>query len=202
MNSQYLYEYANNLERILSVAYECEYSTSALERSISYSSYFQNIEKDNREFAPIATDKEIIKNFFPSFKSDLLNLPSYNQCLWAAESYLRIQGETGLTFECIFLYIPINKMYDYFPLYHEMDFSRIINEFKRLFNEKSVLSLLIEKYQYSLTDIAKEIDVSYEMLSSLKRRRRDIKKTSVEIVTKLSQIFNVRIETIAEIIIK
>ena len=89
-------------------------------------------------------------------------------------------------------------MYEYFPLYHEMDFSHIIKEFKRLFEEKSALGLLIEKYHYSLTDIAKQTGISYDLLSSLKQRRRDIKKTSVEVVARLSRIFNVRIETIAE----
>lgn len=198
MNNQYLYEYTNILEHILSVGYEYNYSTSSLERLISYSSYFQNIEKDNRGFAPIINDVTIINDFFPNLKIDLLKTKHYNQCLWAAESFLRIQGETGLTFECIFLYIPINKMYEYFPLYHEMDFSHIIKEFKRLFEEKSALGLLIEKYHYSLTDIAKQTGISYDLLSSLKQRRRDIKKTSVEVVARLSRIFNVRIETIAE----
>ena len=198
MNSQYLYEYSNVLERVLSFGYEYNYSTPSLERLISYSSYFQSIEKDSSGFAPIINSDELIKELLPDVKADLLNVRSYNQCLWAAETYLRIQGTTGLTFECIFLYIPINKMYEYFPLYHEMDFSHIIKEFKRLFNEKSVLGLLIEKYHYSLTDIAKQIDVSYNVLTSLKQRKRDIKKTSVETVIKLSQVFNVRIETIAE----
>lgn len=201
MNSQYLYEYASALERVLSIGYEYNYSTPSLERLISYSPYFQSIEKDSQGFAPITNDGALIKNFFPALKEDPLKTPSYNQCLWAAESYLRIQGETGLTFECIFLYIPINQMYEYFPLYHEMDFSHIIKEFKRLFQEKSVLSLLVEKYHYSLIDVAREIGVSYDVLASLKQRKRDIKKTSVEVVVKLSQVFHVRIETLTEIAI-
>ena len=89
-------------------------------------------------------------------------------------------------------------MYEYFPLYHEMDFSHIIKEFKRLFSERSAFGVLIDKYHYSLTDIAKQTGISYDMLSSLKQRRRDIKKASVEVVVKLAQVFNVRIETIAE----
>ena len=199
MNSNYLYEYANVLECVLSVGYENNYSSSSLERLVSYSSYFQAIEKDNNGFAPIINDSELIKGFFPNLKIDLATAPSYNQCMWAAEAYLRIQGKTGLTFECIFLYLPIKEMYEYFPLYHEMDFSHIIMEFNKLFKEKSVLEILIEKYHYSLNDIAEQINVPYETLSSLKRRRRDIKKASIELVIKLSQIFNVRIETIAEI---
>lgn len=198
MNSQYLFEYTNVFERILSVAYLEKYSTQSLERTISYSPYFQQIEKDDRGFAPIINDFSLVKEFFPNFKKDLLTIPSYNQCLWAAESFLRIQGETGLTFECIFLYIPINKMYEYFPLYHEMDFSHIVKEFKQLFSKKSPLGILIEKYHYSLADIASKVGVSYDMLSSLKRRKRDIKKTSVDVVMKLSQILNVRIETLTE----
>lgn len=198
MNSQFLYEYASVFERVLSVGYERHYATPALERLIAYSLYFQRIETDDRDFAPIVNDAFLIRAFFPDFDIDLSNLPSYNQCLWAAEAYLRIQGETRLTFECIFLYIPINKMYDYFPLYHEMDFSRIVDEFKRLFAEKSVLGTLVEKYHYSLTDIAKRLGVSYGLLSSLKQRKRDIKKTSVEIAVKLSHVFRVRVETLAE----
>lgn len=198
MNSLYLYEYADHLERVLSLGYERHYSTPAIERSISYSPYFQRIEQDDSDFAPIITDAALIHSLFPELNADIERIPTYNQCLWAAEAYLRIQGETRLTFECIFLYIPINKMYDYFPLYHEMDFSRIVDEFKRLFAEKSVLGTLVEKYHYSLTDIAKRLGVSYGLLSSLKQRKRDIKKTSVEIAVKLSQVFRVRVETLAE----
>ena len=199
MNSQYLYEYADIFERALSVAYECHYSTPALERLISYSPFFQAIEKDKNGFAPITNDAALIKEFFPSLKKDLSETPTYNQCLWAAESFLRIQGETGLTFECIFLYISIRKMYDYFPMYHEMDFSQIINEFKRLFAAKSALFLLLERQHRSLADIAKQIDVSYDVLLSLKTRRRDIKKANVAAVVKLAKALNVRVETVAEI---
>ena len=65
----------------------------------------------------------------------------------------------------------------------------------------SFLQILIGKYHYSLADIAKQTGIPYNVLSSLKQRKRDIKKANVEMVVKLSQFFNVRIETIAEIAI-
>lgn len=198
MNNLYLEEYITVFERVLAVAYECGYSTASLEKSIAYSDYFQGIELDHQGFAPLIHDEVLVKEIFPSFNGDLLEIPTYNQCLWAAESYLRIQGATRLTFEAIFLYLPIRKMYEYFPLYHEMDFSKIIQEFERLYDEKSVLGLLIDRYHYSLTKIAEQIGVSYSVLSSLKQRKRDISKTSVDTVVKLSRILHVRVETIAE----
>lgn len=196
MNSNYLYDYVNLLERVFSFGYQTNYSTSAIERMISYSSFFQKIEKNE---STLINDSLLLANLFQENNINLETLPVYNQCLWAAEAYLRIQNECRLSFEAIFLYIPINKMYDYFPLYHEMDFSHIINEFISLYKKKSVFSLLLEKYNFTLNNVSKDIGISYETLYSLKQRRRDIKKISVEMGKAISDYFNVRLETLTEI---
>ena len=104
-----------------------------------------------------------------------------------------------LSFECIFLYIPLTKIYELFPLYHEMDFSHVVKLFNELYEKESAFSILLKKYKYSLKEIAERIGVPYDTLYSFKQRRRDIKKINIESALKLSNIFNVRIETIAEI---
>ena len=196
MNSNYLYDYVNLLERVFSFGYKTNYSTSAIERAISYSSFFQKIEKNE---SPIINDSLLLAALFQENSINLEAIPVYNQCLWAAEAYLRIQDECRLSFEAIFLYIPINKMYDYFPLYHEMDFSHIVKEFLSLYEKKSVFSLLLDKYNFALNNVSNDICISYETLYSLKQRRRDIKKISVETVKAIADYFNVRLETLAEI---
>lgn len=199
MNSEYLYDYINLFERVLSVGYKLNYSTGAIERAISYSPFFLKIEGDNNTFAPIVNDLVLVKTLFPEHDIALDKTPVFNQCLWAAEAYLRIQGDTKLTFEAIFLYIPINKMYDFFPVYHEMDFSHIVQEFHKLYEQKTIFALLLYKYGYSIIDVSKETNIPTTTLYSLKSRRRNIKKVSVEIVKSLSSLFNVRLETFAEI---
>ena len=199
MNSEYLYDYINLFERVLSAGYKLNYSTGAIERAVSYSPFFLKIEGDNNAFAPIINDSVLVKTLFPEHDIDLDKTPVYNQCLWAAEAYLRIQGDTKLTFEAIFLYIPINNMYDFFPLYHEMDFSHIVREFHNLYEQKTIFALLLYKYGYSIIDVSKETNIPTATLYSLKSRRRNIKKVSVEIVKSLSSLFNVRLETFAEI---
>lgn len=199
MNDNYFYEYANMLERVLSTAHELKYSTAALEKLISYSPYFQKVEDDSDCFAPIITENQLIKEIFSEVRVDVGEIPVYNQCLWAAESYLHIQDRTGLTFETLFLYIPIAKMYEYFHIYHEMDFSQIINEFIRIYKEKSILDILCEKYGYSMKCVGEKTDIPYETLLSFKQRKRDISKANYETVYKLSKIFHIRSESIAEI---
>lgn len=199
MNNNYFYEYVDLLERVLSVAYHNKYSNRMVERAVSYSPFFQKIEKEKDEYASIINDASLMTSLFYDENINLISIPTYNQCLWAAESYLHIQQETRLTFEAIFLYIPIDVMYNYFPLYHEMDFTQIVEEFKRLYKKRSVLDILIGNYKYSVKYIADNIGVSCDTLYSYKQRRRDIKKMSAESAYLLANTFKVRVETILEL---
>ena len=199
MRYSYIDEYAELFSIILSVGYKKQYTTNSIERAISYSPYFQAIEKDVLQIAPLVNDKVLVKTIYPDLNIDFSKITLYVHCVWAAESYLRIQGETGLTFECIFLYIPLKKMYEYFPIYHEMDFSHILNEFQRLYKTQSALSLILDRYGYSIEDVCKKTNIPYETLYSFKKRRRNIKKISVEVASALSYALNKRIETICEL---
>lgn len=199
MNSNYLYEYSILFEAVLSAGYKLNYSLSALERAISYSRFFQSIENDDKTLPPIINDHNLINEIFSDDEIDLDNIPTYNQCLWAAEAYLRIQGESHLTFEAIFLYLPIGKIYDLFSVYHEMDFSQIVQYFMSLIENKTVFALLIEKYNYSIKDVSKATGIHYATLFSLKQGHRDMKKTSIEVVNKLATLLRVRLETLAEL---
>ena len=199
MESSYFYEYVNLLERVLSFAYLNLYSYGMVEKIVANSDFFKKIEKFKDGFAPIIDDKTLIKSIFDEEDIDMNCVPSYKECMWAAESYLRIQQETKLTLEAIFLYIPIKKMYEYFHLYHEIDFSQIVDEFKVLYKNESVFSLLLSRFDYSLKYVSEKTNVSYESLFSYKQRRRDIKKLSVDSACSIASLFMVRIETLIEL---
>lgn len=199
MDSTYLYDYVNVFERVLSFAYKKHFSLDALQRLVSYSSFFQKIEKSRRGLPPIITDNALVKSLFFGLDVDLDRIPVFNQCLWASEAYLRIQESTRLTFEAIFLYFPISRMYDCFDVYHEMDFSQIVNAFNEQYEKKSSLALLIKKYSYSLVLISEQTGVPYGTLYSLKTRRRDIKNLNVQHLFDIATFLNVRIETLAEV---
>ena len=198
MNSEYFYDYVDSLERILSVAQYYNYSTKALERHISYSPFFQSIEVNIDGLSPFINDYLLTKTLFPEIEVDIANVPEYVECLWAAEAYLHIQLETRLTFEAIFIYLPISKMYQFFLIYHEMDFSHIVQEFKNIYLHRSIFAVLLDRYQYSLVYVSEQTKIPYDTLYSLKKRRRDAKKVNVESVVKLARLFNVRLETFAE----
>ena len=200
MNSNYLNEYIDLFERVLSVACELKYSFRAVERRISYSSLFRNIENSDHELPLMILDKELISDIYSDQRPiDLNKIPTYKQCFWVAEAYLRIQGFSKLTFEAIFVYIPIKEMFHYFDIYHEMDFSQIIDEFNRLYASKSVLSIMLDRYEYTIKDVAEKLHVSYETIYSYKHRRRDIKKMEAKPAYELATLLRVRLETLLEL---
>ena len=199
MNSNYFYEYVNLLERVFSYAHQNLYSYGMVEKKIAYCDFFQKIERYTDGFAPIIEEVALIKNIFDEDNPNITDIPSFKECMWAAESYLHIQQETRLTFEAIFLYMPIKKMYEYYPLFHEMDFSQIVDEFNNLYKNESVFSLLISRFNYSLKDIAQKANISYESLFSYKQRRRDIQKISADSACVLASLLKTRIETLIEL---
>ena len=199
MNEYYLYEYSNLLERILSYGIYTKVTEDHLEKMIARSSFFQSIEKSNEGSSPITNDISLIKGLFPNSKINMVDVPTYTMSLWASESYIRIQNHTKLSFEAIFLYMPLEDMYRYFHIYHEMDFSQIIDLFLEKQKEKSILEILCERFGYKTKDVARITQIPYDTVQSLKLRRRNFLKTNVEIAYKLASLFKVRIETIAEI---
>ena len=199
MNSQYWISYSNSLERVLSVGHVFKYSARAVEKAISNSRFFQSIETDSKNLPATLSDQDLIKQVFPDINVKTSNVEEFNETSWAAYSYMYLQGKTKKTFECIFLYIGINKMFQYFPLYHEMDFSQLLEEFNRLYKEKSVLSILSEKYGISLKEIAAKTNIPYPSLVSLSQRKRNIQKLNVKDAVNLASFLHVRIETLCEL---
>lgn len=199
MDINYLYEYTDLLERVISVAYELNYRLSSVESQISHSPFFQKIEKSSYGMPPIITDIELVKQIYSNRDINIGEIPVYTISLWSAEAYLRIQEASKLTFEAIFLYIPIKRMFNYFSLYHEMDFSQIVDEFFRLYNANSVLAVLLNKDYRSTREISELLGISYETLFSYKQRRRDIKKMEAKSAYDLATLLRVRIETLLEI---
>ena len=199
MNSLYHSEYADLLGRVFDVAYKCSFSLEALEKRISNNTFFKSIEGSIEGLAPIISDVELTKQIFYEVSFDLYEIPQHIQTLWASEAYIYIQEETRLTFEAIFLIFPIEKMLSCFDVYQEMNFSQLVSYFMIERGLNSVFSCLLSKYKYSLRDVEEKTGIPYETLRSLKIKRRDIKKASVEVVSALAKLFKVRIDTLAEI---
>lgn len=197
MNNSIYTKTVNILETLFSIGYDKKISYSSLEKRISISKYFISLEK-NRFYYSIfyKNNIEIINEilFDISLKEDVFH--HYNQTLWCAEAYMYLFKNTHFTFEALFLYFPLKEMYRMFPIYHEMDFTKLTQRLNILIKEKSILRVILESRKISLKELSTKTNISVDTLSSFKYQRRDITKLDAYRLILLSDALYVRPETL------
>ena len=189
-------EIINTLAIVLSIGHAYKYSEEAIMKRIAYSLYFSCIEKNKDDPILYVDEQSLISSIY--YDANIASYDSilYNQSLWLSELYVRIQRQTNMTFEGIFLYLPLSKGYRMFPLYHEMDFSQGVDYFLSLLHNQSILSLIMKKKALSIDEVAKASGLSYVMISSLKQRKKDISKVAASNLLAMASYLGVKTETL------
>ena len=199
MKEDHLYEYSDIVERILAFGYERKVYLKYLEHQISYAPFFLGLEKDDGVNNRYLIGEEVIADMFPEMSHDFSNIGFYVQTLWASEVLLRLQVHSHLTFEAIFIYLPLEVIYQCFFIYHEMDFSQMNIRFDEEREKSNVFALLLKRRKVKMTTLSEKTRIPYRTLVGFKSGQSKIKNASFDTVYKLATYFNVRPETIAEI---
>ena len=63
----------------------------------------------------------------------------YNDAYWCGEMYFDLHLKLHKSFAYLFLKLPLEKLIDMYPVYHEMDFSSLEEQFHRVEKEKTIL---------------------------------------------------------------
>lgn len=115
----------------------------------------------------------------------------YDDAYWCGKAYCFINEKTKKPLNYILLKMPFDKLINYYHLYHEMDYSQILDVFLEESRKHSILSLLCDIKGYSLPHISKISGIS---LSTLKKYSSDDKylyKASFNKIYSLLNVFDV-----------
>ena len=191
-----LYHYLDMFSNVLSYGHLLNYSFDVLEKRICKHRKFLAIENDNNSPELYIERNVVLKEIFFDSPKAIDELIRYNECEWVADMYLYLQAETGFTFELLFLYIPLEKAYEMFPIYHEMDFSQSIGYFNEIFKKSTPLELLMRKKSTNGKDLSSICNIPYSTIMSIKKKKRNIKNLNGLSLLKLANFFKVRVETL------
>ena len=150
---------SNNFAKFISKSYhEAGISIEAINEKITYSDYFDFLEKDELS---IFLDKDIdaiIKEIFgPVHFYERVN--DIGNLYWAGKQYISIFLNCSLPLRTIFLLLPLEEMVSYYDTYHELGRVQLINLFKTKIQTKRSI----------LKTIRKEKDLAVRELSLLTR---------------------------------
>ena len=122
----------------------------------------------------------------------------YNDAYWCGYSYFELHLRTKIPFSYIFLKLPLTTMVDIYPVYHEMDFSSLLDYFSRLSEEKTILRLLCEQKGSSLTKVSKATGINVNTLAKYNADDAALYKASFQNVMKIASFFDAPVSLFIE----
>lgn len=114
----------------------------------------------------------------------------YNDAYWCGYSYFELQQRLKKPFSYLFLKLPLSKMMDIYPIFHEMDFSALLEFFEKEKDKKTILRALCEQRRCSLSKVSASTGINQATLSKYNADDEALLKGSFQNVYKISKYFN------------
>ena len=115
----------------------------------------------------------------------------YNDAYWSGQNYFDLHLRTKKSFIYIFLKLPLTEMMNIYSIFHEMDFTSLLDYFNKKEKDKTILRLLCEKKNCSLNDISKATSLSLNTLKKYNSSDELLYKASFQNIAKLIKYFDV-----------
>lgn len=120
---------------------------------------------------------------------------------WAGWALAYYQWYTGSSFMDILKAVSLDNLIQMYPLYHEMDISRFVDQMNKKMKETYPHTCLRERRSrcgYSQSELAAAAGVPLRQIQLFEQGQRDINKTSAATLFKLSRALNCSMENLLE----
>ena len=115
----------------------------------------------------------------------------YNDAYWSGQNYFELHLTTKKSFAYIFLKLPLEQMMNIYTIFHEMDFSSLLDYFVKKCEEKTILKILCENSNKSLNDISLATGISINTLKKYSVSDDYLYNASFQNISKIITFFDV-----------
>ena len=139
--------------------------------------------------------EKIYSDLFPLYDNNGFAYHPYSEFGWLGEMYIQLFLKFQVTFELLFIIIPLNDALNLYKLYHEMNFSKMND----VFTERvkfTYLDNVIKYRKLSSDEISKKTGLSIATIKALRYGNRDISKVETKTLFKLAKVLRVKVESL------
>ena len=122
----------------------------------------------------------------------------YNDAYWCGVCYFELFYEIKKSFSYLFLKLPLEKMLEMYKVYHEMDFSQLVEQFRIIEKETTILRLLCKSKGCTLKKISEKTMININTLVRYNSSDELLYKGSFQNIMKLVKYFDVPINLFVE----
>ena len=190
----YIEKYQNVLACLFSKTIGLNYSFSFIERKIAYSDVFSEFERSNVTLIAFNDCEKIYDAIFGNSENDLL-MGDDTVYSWLAFVYIHLFLKYKVTFEMLFIALPIGTVLNMFHLYHEMDITQVEKVFINSINPSNLSCIMCNK-KMSTKLLSEKAGIAFATIRSLKYGYRSLDKLEANKLISLAFALNVKVETI------
>ena len=174
------------------------YSSTTIEERLINSKYISSLEKGSSAFLIRETTESLIELVFNVQVNEEDLLQTNPLSLWFGEVYTKLFFSFNKSFSFLFLFLPLSKAEDLFPLYHEMDYSQVVDYFAKMVEKENILTLLLKKKNISVRQLSALTGIKYYTLVGFTRNNENIYDAKFDSIFKISEILEVNINLFAK----
>ncbi len=194
LSDDYVTKYGDVISYLLSRSYNEDYSFDYIQRSISYSTMINELEKSNVTIIAFSSMEKIYSDIFPKHDNAFI-FNEYDAFGWSGYIYMHLFLTMQITFEALFYVIPFEQMLSLYNLYHEMSTTQMDDYFHETL-KYSILDIIMKANKISNVDLAKKTNLSVGTINALRYNKRDIAKLEANKLLLLANALNVKMETL------
>lgn len=195
LSDDYVSKYQDALGYVIGRAISEGFSPRYIEKTISYSSSFSAFEKSNITEIAFSSYEKLYENIFKTKDFNQYVFSPYDVFGWLGYTYIRLFFDLRITFEALFVILPIDKAINMYHLYHEMDYRQTLEAVKESI-KYTIFDVIMKTKNISAKRLSELSNVSVSTISSLRYGSRDINKLEASSCLKIANALNVKTESL------
>ena len=195
LSDDYITTFQDTLGYIIGRTISNGYSPRFVEKTIAYSSAFSLLEKSDITELAFSSSEYIFERMFDINVLNEYEYSPYDVYGWLGYIYIHLFFDLKITFESLFITLPIDEAINMYPLYHEMDYLQSL-EYVKSKIKYSLLDEIMTCRKLSSLKLSRLSGVSYSTISALRYGKRDINKLEASSLLKLSNALCVKMESL------
>ena len=191
MNDYELDNLRETFSRVFVLAVRNKINFKSFTNMLSNSSFIVAIEKDKYNELFNKPIEQLLFSITGFETKEDNSYGIYNDAYWCGQNYFDLHIKTKKPFVYLFLKLPFEEMMNIYSIYHEMDFSSLVDYFHKKENEKTILRILCEEKRCSLNDLCKATSLSLNTLRKYNSSDDILYNASFQNIIKLIEYFDV-----------
>ena len=191
MNDYELDNLRETFSRLFVLAVRNMINFKSFTNMLSNSSFIESIEKDKYNDLFNKPIEQLLFSITGFETKEDNSYGIYNDAYWCGQNYFDLHVKTKKPFVYIFLKLPFEELMNVYSIFHEMDFTSLLDYFRKKEKEKTILRILCEEKRCSLNDISKATALNLNVLKKYNSSDNAMYKASFQNISKLVSYFGV-----------